>query len=235
MLSRIRRLAGRAGLGGVPDAVLIAAAGLGAAAILWAAWRFWPNSGGVVAYDSAGRAGDAPAAAPNSVAVSSSPPAAAAGSTIATPTVLVVDVEGAVRRPGVYRLPGGSRVQDAIDDAGGLTGNAAPQGVNRASDLTDGQQIVVPTRDDWAKGGASGGAQSPPSGGGAGAPAGPIDINSADAALLDTLPGVGPSTAAKIVADRTANGHFATVDELSRVPGIGPKKLDALKGLICAR
>jgi competence protein ComEA len=100
----------------------------------------------------------------------------------------------------------------------------------------------VPTKDEFAKGvtvrGAPGaGPAGAPSGGGAAvAPGGaPIDLNTADATQLDTLPGVGPSTAAKIVADREANGPFASVDDLGRVSGIGPKKLDSLRDLVCVR
>jgi competence protein ComEA len=123
-----------------------------------------------------------------------------------------------------------------VDAAGGALGAGATDAINLAAKVTDGEQIVVPTRDQVAKGdapvasgaGTGGGAGAS---GAAGTPA-KIDLNTADATQLDTLPGVGPSTAAKIVADRQANGPFKSCDDLGRVPGIGPKKLDTLKDLI---
>lgn len=241
LVQRIRALLRRAGLSRVPEPVLGAAALFASAALVWALWRFWPSDGGTVAFDGSSAGSGVVTSASASAAASS--PASSAESSNGSSAECVVDVEGAVRRAGVYHLAAGSRVQDAIDAAGGVLGNAAPQGVNRARAVADGEQIVVPTRDQWAKSGGSvpagaQGAAAARGGSGSsagGAASGPVDINSADAALLDTLPGVGPSTAAKIVADRAANGRFATVDDLARVPGIGPKKLDSLKGLICAR
>jgi competence protein ComEA len=149
----------------------------------------------------------------------------------------------------VYELPATARVGDAVNAAGGLSGNAAQGSVNLARLLADGEQIVIPTEDEYAKAtagaatqnvsGASKGVVSP---GGASAenPGAPsvgtvVNINTADAAALDALPGVGPSTAAKIVADRDSNGPFATPDDLGRVSGIGPKKLEALKDFIRVR
>ena len=141
------------------------------------------------------------------------------------PAALVVDVAGAVRRPGLVHLPQGSRVADAIVRAGGLTRRAERNGVNLAAPVADGQQVLVPER---GAGVGAGGA----SGGPAGAAAGPVSLNSATAEQLDALPGIGPSTAAKIVAYREQHGGFRSVDELDAVPGIGPGRIADLQGLV---
>jgi competence protein ComEA len=135
---------------------------------------------------------------------------------------LVVDVEGAVRRPGLVRLPSGSRVADAVARAGGTTRHADRSGVNLAAPVSDGQQVIVP------RSGATG---SAPAGTGAAA-AGPVSLSSATAEELDTLPGVGPVTAQKIVDYRTQHGAFHSVDELDAIPGIGPARLADLRGLV---
>lgn len=134
---------------------------------------------------------------------------------------LVVDVTGEVRRPGVYRLRAGARVQEALRRAGGVTAVGDMSSVNRAAKVADGQQIRVPAR--AAAGRAGGGPAAP-----AAAP-GPISLNAATAEQLDGLDGVGPATADKIIAWRTANGGFSSVDDLAQVPGIGPKRLEALR------
>ena len=124
-------------------------------------------------------------------------------------------VVGEVRRPGVVHLPSGSRVTDALDAAGGATAEADLAAVNLARVLADGEQVVVP------------GPQSAEASAGAG-----LDLNSADAAALDALPGIGPVLAARIVAWRTEHGRFSTVEELAEVSGIGPALLDGLRGLV---
>lgn len=138
---------------------------------------------------------------------------------------LVVDVVGAVRRPGLYRLPAGSRVDDAVRRAGGPTRKAAIELVNLAAPLADGQQVVVPAQPQAA---AAGGAVAA----GAAQPSGPVHLNSATVEELDTLPGVGPVTAQKIVDYRTAHGAFRSVDELDAIPGIGPARLEQLRDLV---
>jgi competence protein ComEA len=135
---------------------------------------------------------------------------------------LLVHVAGAVRRPGLYRLKEGSRVDDAIRKAGGAKPKAALELVNLAAPVSDGQQIVVPVR----SGGVA--AAGPPSPG----MAGPVHLNSATLEQLDTLPGVGPVTAQKILDYRTEHGSFRTVDELDAVPGIGPARLEELRELV---
>ena len=145
-----------------------------------------------------------------------------------------VDVDGAVVRPGVYRFKDGARVSQAIDAAGGLTAEADVTGLNRASKITDGQKIYVPTvgeqQADAADGGADGGAVSTP---GTGSWSGLVNINTASAAELQTLSGIGPSMAQSIIDERTQNGAFASVDDLMRVSGIGEKKLAKIKDCIC--
>ncbi|MBW3086471.1 hypothetical protein KEM60_02692 [Austwickia sp. TVS 96-490-7B] len=147
---------------------------------------------------------------------------ASGGNTGNTSNSVVVHVIGQVATPGVVRLPAGSRVSDALKAAGGATTTARLDAVNLARVLTDGEQIVVPAPGESVPPPAApvGGAARP----GGGAPAGgKIDLNTADAAALDALPGIGPVTAARIVDWRREHGRFSTVQELQEVPGIGPK------------
>jgi competence protein ComEA len=140
---------------------------------------------------------------------------------------LVVDVAGAVRRPGLYRRPRGPRVPAALAAAGGATPRADIGAVNLAAPLADGVQIVVPVRGAVAGAGVAGSA-----GGAASSPAAPVDLNSATAEQLDALPGIGPATAAKIVAYRQQHGAFHSLAELDAVPGIGAGRIAQLKGLV---
>jgi competence protein ComEA len=149
-----------------------------------------------------------------------SPPLRVARPARAATRQLVVDVAGAVRRPGLHRLPSGARVASALAAAGGATSRADLAAVNLAAPLADGEQIVVPAR--GAAGAAAGGGAAPA----------PVDLNSANAEQLDALPGIGPSTAAKIVAYRQERGAFHSLAELDAVSGIGPSKLAQLKGLV---
>jgi competence protein ComEA len=135
-----------------------------------------------------------------------------------------VDVVGAVRRPGLYRLAHGARVADAVARAGGPTRKAQLELVNLAAPVADGEQVVVPRR-------GAGAAIAGPAGV-AGATAGPVHLNTATLEQLDGLPGIGPVTAQKILDYRQQHGAFASVDELDAVPGIGPARLDQLKGLV---
>jgi competence protein ComEA len=146
---------------------------------------------------------------------------------------VVVHVVGAVAAPGVVRLPPGSRVADAVAAAGGATAEADLAGVNLARVVADGEQVVVPRPGEAAAaavtaagGGTTGGT------GGAGGAAGPLDLNAADAAALDTLPGIGPVLAERIVAWRAEHGRFTSVEELTEVSGIGPTLLARLRDLV---
>ena len=146
---------------------------------------------------------------------------------VAAPTsraLVVVHVVGAVRRPGLYRLREGARTADAVRRAGGATRGADLAGLNLAAPLVDGVQILVP---DTRKpvGVDSGGA-------GADTPAAAVSLSSATVEELDTLPGIGPVTAQKIVDYRTEHGPFASVDDLDAVPGIGPTRLEQLRELV---
>ncbi|MDR1387756.1 MAG: helix-hairpin-helix domain-containing protein [Propionibacteriaceae bacterium] len=145
-------------------------------------------------------------------------------SAAASPAVMSVHVLGAVASPGLVRLPVGGRVWDALMAAGGLTDQADPAELNLAAVLSDGCQIIVGTRAEprgEVRAGLDGG---PAAGGSTAVPAGgTIDLNSATAQQLETLPGVGPVTAAAILAWRSQHGRFTTVAELQEVDGIGPK------------
>jgi competence protein ComEA len=138
----------------------------------------------------------------------------------------VVHVVGAVRRPGVYRFPAGARVEDAVRRAGGATRRADLGGLNLAAKVGDGLQVVVPRR------GQTGTTTAPAADGAPGAPALPVNLNTATLEQLDTLDGVGPATARKILAYRQQHGGFRSVGELDRVSGIGPKKLAALRSQV---
>ena len=155
-----------------------------------------------------------------------SPPAETAGVTGLEAARVVVDVVGAVRRPGLYRLDQGSRIADAVARAGGATGKADLAQVNLAAPLADGEQVVVPKR---GAAGAAGAAVGP---GGTGAATGPVHLSTATLDQLDSLPGIGPVTAQKILDYRAKHGAFSSVDELDAVPGIGPSRMDQLRDLV---
>ncbi|UJA20515.1 ComEA family DNA-binding protein [Thermoleophilia bacterium SCSIO 60948] len=133
---------------------------------------------------------------------------------------VVVHVAGGVRDPGIYRMPSGSRVADAVERAGGATDSRATQAINLAALVADGQQVVVPELD---PGGA------PVASAGAAAEDGPISLGSASVEDLDTIEGIGPVTAEAIIAYRDENGGLSSVDELDEVSGIGPTTMDALR------
>jgi competence protein ComEA len=142
---------------------------------------------------------------------------------------LVIHVAGAVRVPGVYRLASGARVDDAVQRAGGATRRADLGGLNLAAKLEDGRQVLVPSR---APGGGGGGAAAGASGGGAAAepaPGQPLNLNTATLEQLDTLSGIGPLTAQKILDFREERGGFGSVEELGEIPGIGDKRLASLR------
>jgi competence protein ComEA len=172
------------------------------------------------------------------VAASPSAQGAEAASPAASPTPdVLVYVCGAVRTPGVVRLPAGARVTDALQLAGGPTAKAELAAVNLAAQVTDGQQILVPERGAVAvatapsSSGSSSGATGATSAGGA-TPGSLININTASLEELDSLDGVGPSTAQKIIDYRTENGGFKTIDEIKEVPGIGDAKFASMQDSI---
>jgi competence protein ComEA len=183
-------------------------------------WRVLRSDGGGGEARAVGAGATATARATSGASVSAAP---------ARDSRSVVHVVGAVHEPGVYRLAAGQRVEDAIARAGGATGGADLQAINLAAKVADGQQVVVPRR--AAKGAA---VAAPAAGAGVAgaAPSGPVNLNAATAEQLDTLDGVGPATAQKILEYRTAHGGFASVDDLAQIPGIGPKKLEALRARV---
>jgi len=146
---------------------------------------------------------------------------------------VVVDIKGAVKRPGVYTLPAGSRVVDAVERAGGFLDDADPERINLAQPLSDGMAFRVPFLGEEREPAASpvpileAGSSFGFSGGSA-----KININTATAAELDTLPGIGPAKAEAIIQYRTEHGPFQHVDQLLEVPGIGEKTLQNLRELI---
>ena len=179
------------------DAWLLAAVAIGAALVAYLLW---------------GRGAQADIAPPSR---SASPPPLVRQAT----AELVVHVAGAVRSPGLYEVPEGSRVADAIEAAGGPTGRADLDALNLASQVTDAMKIDVPVR-----GGRAIPVAASPSPGGS-----LVDLNAADAAQLETLPGVGPVTAAAILAHRDEIGAFLAVEDLLDVDGIGPATLEELR------
>jgi len=150
-------------------------------------------------------------------------PAPAPPGSTAPHDALVVDVVGAVARPGLYRLPHGARVADAVEHAGGLTRKADRAAVNLAAPLADGEQVLVSAKGAVAAGASPGGASATPA---------PVSLSTATAEQLDALPGVGPVTAQKIVAYREQHGPYTSVEALDAIPGIGPARIADLKGLV---
>lgn len=174
---------------------------------------------------------------------SSAGPASSGGATsggdAASSGQIVVDVDGAVAHPGLYKLPPGSRAQAALAAAGGLSPQADVHRINRAAKLHDGQKLYVlsqgestPPQAASSGQGCEGQACTSAEGGVAGSDAegqGLVNINTANAVQLTQLPGVGPAIAQKIIDYRTANGPFTSVDDLTKVPGIGAAKLAQIK------
>lgn len=148
-------------------------------------------------------------------AVAALPLASVSSGSETSDIAVVVDVAGAVEAPGLVHLDVGARVADAIDAAGGASGDAVLDDLNLARHVKDGEQIVVPHQGE-ADAEAAGGL---------------VNLNRASAGQLEQLPGVGPVLAQRIVADREANGPFASLDDLGRVPGVGDAIVGALDGL----
>jgi competence protein ComEA len=148
---------------------------------------------------------------------------------------IYVDVAGAVKKPGVVSMDAGSRVFQAIAEAGGETKDADTRAINLAAALNDGEHIYVPTKEEAAAGNYPQGSAANSAGDSAAAsPAnGKININTADSAALQQLNGVGPVTARKIIDYRNSNGKFKTIEDLKNVSGIGDKTFAKLKDYIC--
>jgi competence protein ComEA len=205
---RLRAVPSRRAVAGVALAVLLSAAFTG--------WR-------VLA--ARARADPVPATALASAAplVANSGRAAPSASRGPSGQVVVVDVVGRVRHPGLVRLPAGSRVDDAVRAAGGALAGTDLSGLNLARVLVDGEQIAV---------GIAVRAPPPGSSESSGAGAGLINLNTATAEQLDALPGIGPVLAQRIVDWRTEHGRFVSVDQLRQVSGIGEAKFADIRGLV---
>lgn len=206
------RVGPRAVAGAVLGSVLVAA-GLG-----FAAWRSWPDPGAQQGQALPARTAPVAAGTPLSTP---SPSATASSASV------VVHVAGRVLRPGVVTLSAGSRVADALTAVGGPAADADLDALNLARVLQDGEQVLVPAP------GQPGTVAAPaPAAGSSAAPGARLDLNSATAADLDALPGVGEVLAGRIVAWREENGTFSSVDDLGEVQGIGPKVLEGLRDLV---
>ncbi len=206
------------------------------------------GGGGATAGDAAGGAGGAGGGGAGGVATSGgtgggaggvggggATAGATAGGTagVAPAGLATVHVAGAVVSPGVYALPAGARVADAVTAAGGPLAEAEVDRLNLAARVADGDRVHVPRKGDPADASASGASAGVASGAGpVTLPAARLDLNTATIEQLDTLPGVGPATAQAIVTYRTRHGRFRSVTELLEVPGIGPAKLEAVRDLV---
>ncbi|GAA3286133.1 ComEA family DNA-binding protein [Nesterenkonia halobia] len=193
-------------------------------------------------------AGEATASDPESAdATRTDPPSGSeapeTSATAETPAAIVVHVAGAVVEPGVVELPPGARVRDAVEAAGGLTEDAAAEGINLAAEAVDGGYLRVPTLEELESGETAGGPAAPggggagPSGGAGGGAegtedAGPIDLNRADAETLQGLTGIGPALAERILEHRETAGPFESLEDLAGVRGIGPATLEDLEGQV---
>lgn len=204
----------------------LAACAVGALLVLVAVGRLLDFGGGQaggeprVALDGAGAGGPASRGSPD-------------GAGAKRPDAYV-HVAGAVRRPGLYRVSEGARVAAAVAHAGGPSRRAELAGVNLAARVRDGQQVVVPVR---GAGGApaaadSGGAVADTTGGPGGSGGAPLSLSQATPEQLDTLDGIGPKLAARILEYRKANGGFASLEQLREVEGIGPKRFEALRSAV---
>jgi competence protein ComEA len=136
---------------------------------------------------------------------------------------VVVHVAGAVRQPGVYKLPASARVDDAVARAGGPTRRADLGGLNLAAEVEDGRQVLVPERVRAGAASAGGATASAPAEGQ------PLNLNTATLEQLDTLSGIGPTTAQKILDFREERGGIGSIEELGEIPGIGEKRLASLR------
>ena len=149
--------------------------------------------------------------------------------TVNSDDLIPVYLVGAIKIPGVYRVVKGSYLYELVSQAGGLTENAAVERINLAFRIDTNQMIHLPSFDDLGKGAAETGLDVYPSESGDGQ----IDINQATLEELDSLPGVGPSTAQAIISFRDKNGPFESVEELMKIPGIKESRFNAIKDLIC--
>lgn len=236
-------LKSRLHISGIPTPALIGAGILLVAALVGVAAGFVSCAESESAYEVVsseeqarqhfGESGQNPASEEDSE-VASSQEGAAQGSPSVSPP-LAVHVSGAVVSAGVYEVEEGSRVRDVVEAAGGFSSDAAQSSVNLARKVSDGEQIVILTTEEF-QASSSGALTASSSDAAAAAPSGStglVNINTAGLEALDSLPGVGPATAQAILDEREANGPFASIEDIQRVSGIGEKKFEKLKASIC--
>ena len=236
----------RAGLSRVPRAALACMAALCLVLVVFAAWRFWPAGAQQAGEDYSLQAQTSSFQVP--LEGEADAQGAAGGSDTAGQQTLKVDVEGAVRHPGLYELPAGARVGEAVDAAGGLTKKAARAAVNLAESVQDGTLVYVPRKKEVAAGasasastvaadsgaGSLGGVSSSAQAGVADASGqGKVNLNTASVEQLQELNGIGPVLAGNIVDYRSEHGGFASVDDLKEVSGIGDTRFAQLKDKVC--
>jgi competence protein ComEA len=242
---RLRLVA--AGGFGRPDRAVTRLVGVAVAAALVGAAAVWIVGTGAAGSAPPGAAAGLPLAtrlpAPAGT-TARSPGTGTAAVAAGSPTTVAggwVAIAGAIVRPGLYRVAADTRLSALIAAAGGLAPDADGDRVNLAAPVRDGERIYVPHRGEpgappvvaGAPGSAGGTAGGGSGGGGTSAgPVGPVNLNRATAAELDSLPGVGPATAQAIIGHREANGPFRSVDDLAEVRGIGPAKLEQLRPLV---
>jgi len=152
-------------------------------------------------------------------------PVLASGPALSVEAEIIVQVAGAVRMPGIYSLPTGARLLDAVAAAGGLTDDADASAVNLARAVNDGEQLVVPRVGEAPP-------EAAPGAGASGSSSQLVDLNTATLEQLDTLPRIGPSIAQRIIDWRAENGRFTSVDDLAEISGIGDKTIESLRGLV---
>jgi len=233
------------GLGGVSNASAILLALVILAVVAFGIWSYSPSLRAVFA-DNDGQGGITLTKAEDEdelSSVSSDGEEGTDGEVAASPTgTIFVYLSGAVKQPDVYELPAGARAVDAVNAAGGFLDSAASEALNLAAELEDGTQIHVLTKEEFKEQGGSvaaitGGSSSQAAVGSSDGNSlgsdsdGLVNLNTADSTTLQTLPGIGPVTADKIVKDREVNGPYSNLEDLMRVSGIGPKRVEGLEGV----
>ena len=243
-MSGIRERLDSLSRGEVMGLALVLVATLGGAALWYA--RSLPRAVEVAATPANGALGPFAQPQPSPMLGAATPSGAVAGpvagpvaagasgsTTLPSPVVLVVDVAGWVRKPGVYEFQPGDRIVDAVDRAGGARDGAELTSLNLAEPLADGQQVLVPKKGQALPTTAGAGTTTGTTNGATGITGttgtAPIDVNTADAAALETLNGIGEALAAAIIQFRTENGPFTSVDQLDQVSGIGPVTLEKIR------